>query len=45
MAQGPPNLAEFVLIEYPAVVKNPEKALETLGGIDAISKVGTILFK
>lgn len=30
---------DFILIEYPGVVKNIENAMKTLGGIDAIAAV------
>lgn len=28
----------FRVVEYPGIVKNPEKALKTLGGLDAIDE-------
>lgn len=31
--------SDFVLVEYPGVVKNIDKALRTLGGIPAIAAV------
>lgn len=30
---------KFVGVEYPGIIKNPEKALKTLGGIDNLEKV------
>ena len=30
----------FFCVEYPGIVKNDEKAIETLGGRDEIKKVG-----
>ncbi|KAK0424667.1 hypothetical protein QR680_008780 [Steinernema hermaphroditum] len=33
-----PTAPEFVLIQYPGIVKNPDKALETLGGLSQISQ-------
>jgi hypothetical protein len=38
-AQSNPSLKEFVLIEYPGIVKDLGKALRTLGGLEAISNV------
>lgn len=32
---------KFICVEYPAVVTNVDKMLETLGGEDILSKVGT----
>lgn len=37
------NSADFILVEYPGVVKNVDKALQTLGGISAIAKVFNFL--
>lgn len=37
----PGDLEQLVMIEYPGFVKNPDKALATLGGIEAIDKVFT----
>lgn len=34
----PSNLKEFVAIEYPGKVVNPDKMVETLGGIEDLSK-------
>lgn len=33
------NLEQMVMIEYPGFVKNPDKALATLGGLDCVEKV------
>lgn len=30
---------KFVGVEYPGIIKNPERALKTLGGIDNLEKV------
>ena len=35
---------DFVLIEFPGVVKNPEVALKTMGGLDAITSVCLIVY-
>lgn len=35
----PSDLKQLVMVEYPGLVKNTDKALGTLGGIDAIEKV------
>lgn len=35
----PPDLEEMVMIEYPGFVKNPDKAMLTLGGLESIEKV------
>lgn len=35
----PVDLEELVMIEYPGFVKNPDKALETLGNMDSIERV------
>ncbi len=32
----------FVLVQYPGVVKNTDKALHTLGGTERISSVGVV---
>jgi hypothetical protein len=34
--EGVPNL---ICVEYPGQVRNPEKMMETLGGIEEISRV------
>lgn len=31
--------AHFVCVEHPALVKNPEKAMQTLGGLSNLEKV------
>lgn len=33
------QVTEFVLVEYPGVIKNVQKSLETLGGIRTLSNV------
>lgn len=35
----PSTVEQFVMIEYPGFVKNVDKALDTMGGIDTIEKV------
>lgn len=35
----PNNLEQMVMIEYPGFVKNPDKALTTLGGLGCVEKV------
>lgn len=35
----PDKLNQLVMIEYPGFVKNPDKAINTLGGIEAVEKV------
>lgn len=36
---------KFVGVEYPGIIKNPERALKTLGGIDNLEKVTTIVLR
>lgn len=35
---------DFVIVSYPGCVKNVEKALETLGGLQTISSVRSFFF-
>lgn len=40
-----PSSPDFVLVEYPGVVKNVDKALQTLGGISAVATVIFVLLR
>lgn len=40
-SRAPLRPARFVCVEFPAVVSDVDKMLDTLGGEDALSKVGT----
>lgn len=35
----PPNLDQMIMVEYPGFVKNHEKALATLGGLESIERI------
>jgi hypothetical protein len=37
--QQHPPITDFVVIEFPGVVRSLDKALETMGGLDSISTV------
>lgn len=39
---GTGKLRQFMCIEYPGLVKNVDKMLETLGGVEKISEVRLI---
>lgn len=43
--QPEPVQAELIVIQYPGIVKNLDRALETLGGLSRISQVWCILRK